>query len=95
MWLQEKGTSADPADTLIVCGCGKRLSLTDLFKPGRLGSCAGKRPWLLDDDPDGCNQNLKLLIRTATNTYFPQTLTVISLPSEDDALSSLIDELGG
>jgi Domain of unknown function (DUF1998) len=93
MWIEEKGTSADPADTMVVCGCGKRLSLQDLFQPGRLGKCVGERPWLLDRDPEGCDQNLKLLIRTATNTYFPQTLTVISLPSEEDALTALIDEL--
>jgi hypothetical protein len=95
MRVQEKGTSADPADTSIVCGCGARLSLQDLFTPGRLGKCVGERPWLLDRDPNGCDQNLKLLIRTATNTYFPQTLTVISLPSEEDELTSLIDQLSG
>jgi hypothetical protein len=95
MWLAEKGTSADPADTSIVCGCGKRLSLQDLFQKGRLGKCVGERPWLLDRDPDGCDQNLKLLTRTATNTYFPQVLTVISLPSEEDDLTMLIDELLG
>jgi Domain of unknown function (DUF1998) len=95
MWVQEKGTSADPADTSIACGCGARLSLQDLFTPGRLGRCVGERPWLLDRDPDGCDQNLKLLIRTATNTYFPQTLTVISLPAEEDELTSLVDQLSG
>jgi len=95
MWLEEKGTSADPADTSIVCGCGQRLSLQDAFQPGRLGKCRGERPWLLDRDPDGCDHNLKLLTRTATNTYFPQVYTVISLPSEEDDLAKLVDELSG
>lgn len=95
MWVEEKGTSADPADTNIVCGCGRRLSLQDTFQPGRLGKCRGERPWLLDRDPDGCGENLKLLTRTATNTYFPQVLTVISLPSEEDELSKLVEELSG
>ncbi len=95
MWLAEKGTSADPADTSVVCGCGKRLSLQDLFQKGRLGKCVGERPWLLDRDPDGCDQDLKLLTRTATNTYFPQVLTVISLPSEEDDLTMIIDGLFG
>jgi hypothetical protein len=27
MWVEEKGTSADPADTAVICACGKRLSL--------------------------------------------------------------------
>ena len=95
MWVEEKGTSADPADTSIVCGCGRRLSLQETFQPGRLGKCRGERPWLLDRDPDGCGDNLKLLTRTATNTYFPQVHTVISLPSEEDELSQLVDELSG
>ncbi len=93
MWVEEKGTSADPADMSIVCGCGKHESLQTLFQPGRMGSCRGERPWLLDRDPNGCDQKLKLLTRTATNTYFPQVYTVISLPSEEDELTRLVDGL--
>ncbi|MCP4304901.1 MAG: DUF1998 domain-containing protein [bacterium] len=93
MWLEEKGTSADPADTSVVCNCRARLSLRDAFTPGRLGQCFGKRPWLLDQDPNGCGQPLKLLTRTATNTYFPQVYTVISLPSEEDELTRLVSEI--
>tara|TARA_R110000868_G_scaffold11516_7_gene56437 strand:+ start:37758 stop:39623 length:1866 start_codon:yes stop_codon:yes gene_type:complete len=93
MSLEEKGTSADPADTSVVCGCGLRLSLQDTFQPGRLGKCRGARPWLLDVDPDGCDEHLKLLTRTATNTYFPQVYTVISLPSEEDELTRIVEEL--
>src|SRR5262249_36764390 len=33
--------------------------------------------------------------RTATNTYFPQVYTVISLPSEEDELTRLVDEVSG
>ncbi|UIY40816.1 DUF1998 domain-containing protein [Methylobacterium radiotolerans] len=98
MWIEERGTSADPADTSVVCGCGKRLSLQEAFQPRRLGFCRGERPWLLDRDPDGCGDGttpLKLLTRTATNTYFPQVLTVISLPSEEDALTKLVAEVIG
>ncbi|MBY3136901.1 DUF1998 domain-containing protein [Rhizobium laguerreae] len=95
MWVEEKGTSADPADTNVICGCGRHLSLQDTFQPGRLGKCRGERPWLLDRDPAGCGHNLKLLTRTATNTYFPQVHTVISLPSEEDELSQLVEDLSG
>lgn len=95
MWVEEKGTSADPADMSIVCGCGERSSLQELFLPGRLGPCRGERPWLLDQDPNTCGHKLKLLTRTATNTYFPQVYTVISLPSEEDELTKLVHELSG
>jgi hypothetical protein len=51
MWVKEKGTSADPADTSIICGCGKNTSLQTLFQPGRLGTCVGERPWLAAASP--------------------------------------------
>jgi hypothetical protein len=95
MWVEEKGTSADPADMTIVCGCKQQLSLQTLFQPGLLGNCRGERPWLLDRDPDGCDQKLKLLTRTATNTYFPQVYTVISLPAAEDELMRLVESLSG
>lgn len=95
MWVEERGTSADPADMSVVCGCGKQASLQTLFQAGRLGTCSGKRPWLLDSDPNGCTEKLKLLTRTATNTYFPQVYTVISLPAEEDALMQMVDDLSG
>jgi hypothetical protein len=91
MWIEEKGTSADAADLTVVCGCGKRLLMQNLFIAGLLGTCTGKRPWLLDVDPNGCGQPLKLLTRTATNTYFPQVDTVISLPTAEDELTKLVE----
>ncbi len=73
----------------------KQLSLQTLFQPGRMGNCRGERPWLLDRDPNGCDQKLKLLTRTATNTYFPQVYTVISLPTEEDELIRLVENWSG
>lgn len=90
MWLEEKGTSADPADTTIVCGCGDSVSLQDAFIPGRLGGCRGRRPWLGNDASESCDKNLRILIRTATNTYFPQFVPVISLPVGEDALTKRV-----
>lgn len=90
MHLEEHGTSADPRDTRIVCDCGRSLSLEQAFLPGRLGRCQGDRPWIGDRDPAGCTNNLRFLTRTATNTYFAQVATVISLPTGEDALSRLI-----
>jgi hypothetical protein len=90
MWLAETGTSADPRDTRVECNCGRSLSLEEAFQRGRLGHCRGERPWLGERDPDGCDKWLRFLTRTATNTYFPQVATVISLPSAEDALSALV-----
>jgi len=88
MWLEERSSSGDPRDTSIVCACGQSMSLERSFIPGVLGRCEGKRPWL--GDKVACSESLKLLTRTATNTYFSQTATVISLPVGDDALSKIL-----
>jgi hypothetical protein len=87
MWLEETGTSGDPRDTRVACGCGRMLSLEQLYQPGRLGICRGERPWIGGRDPNVCIHDLRLLTRSATNTYFPQVAVVISLPRADDELS--------
>ena len=89
IWLEDSGTSADPRDTRVVCECGASLSLEELFQPGRLGACLGERPWIApnDRDPNACDKTLRLLTRSATNTYFPQIARVISLPQAVDALA--------
>lgn len=94
MWLVDSGTSADPRDTQISCDCGQSLTLEELFQPGRLGRCRGERPWIGDRDPVACGapKGLSLLTRSATNTYFPQVATVISLPRTEDELSRRVQQ---
>lgn len=77
----------------IVCDCGTFLSLEELFQPGRLGACPGERPWIGDRDPKTCDapQGLRLLTRSATNTYFPQVARVVSLPQTVDELAQRIE----
>ncbi|WP_433911123.1 DrmB family protein [Sphingomonas yabuuchiae] len=91
LWLEERGTSGDPASTRVVCGCGAALSLRDAQANGQLGGCRGRRPWLRTNEPGACSENLRFLTRTATNAYFPQVLTVISLPAAEDELSRLVE----
>lgn len=91
LWLEERGTSGDPRSTRVTCGCGAALSLRDAQAPGRFGKCRGRRPWLRTDEPGGCSEDLRFLTRTATNAYFPQVLTVISLPAAEDELTRLVE----
>lgn len=92
MWLEEVGTSAEPRDTRVRCGCGKWIALDELFIKGRLGKCVGDRPWIGDREA-GCTADLRLLTRSATNTYFAQVATVISLPVADDELTRLVSQV--
>jgi Domain of unknown function (DUF1998) len=92
IWVEDSGTSADPRDTRIVCDCGASLSLEELFQPGRLGKCPGERPWIGDVDPKPCDApGLRLLTRSATNTYFAQVARVVSLPQTVDELARRIE----
>ncbi len=93
MWLEDSGTSADPRDTKITCDCGASLTLEELFQPGRLGPCLGERPWISDRDPTPCDapKGLRLLTRSATNTYFAQVARVISLPQTVDELARRVE----
>ncbi len=98
LWLVERGTSANLADLEVVCQCGAALSLRDLTQPGRLGICEGRMPWLSNAERETCLDEregptkLRLLTRSATNAYFPLTLTVISIPQDaNDRLDPLIE----
>ena len=95
LWLDEVGTTGDLADLVVRCECGKSRRLyeaTDLG-PRPLGGCQGKRPWLGLNTDEDCNLPSRLLIRTATNAYFPQVVSVLSLPDRGTAVERTVNEL--
>jgi hypothetical protein len=92
-WV-ERGVSSDPSDISVRCTCGASVTLADLYKPKFLGGCACHSPWLTPRRvaEEVCSEDLRLLPRSATNTYFPQTVTVISLTKADDRVRQAIAE---
>ena len=92
LWLEERGTGADIGDTFGVCECGEERSLYEASSPGAgaLGRCEGKRPWIGQYAREACGEPYRLLVRTASNAYFPQTMSVISLPELDAGLTSKV-----
>src|SRR5690606_18439156 len=74
------------------CECGQQRSLYEASQISTLalGHCQGKRPWLGHFASEQCGQPYRLLMRTASNAYFSQTMSVISLPDHDEALASKI-----
>jgi hypothetical protein len=46
-----------------------------------LGMCDGSRPWLGSKSREKCGAPSQLLIRSASNAYFPERQTVISIPA--------------
>jgi len=94
-WV-ERGVSSDPSDISVRCTCGAAVTLGDLYKPMFLGKCDCHSPWLqpwrVADEV--CDNDLRLLPRSATNTYFPQTVTVISLTKSDSKVRQALQEHG-
>ena len=94
LWLEERGTSGDIVDTYAVCECGEERSLYEAAgsRTSALGRCAGKRPWIGQFAREACEESYRLLVRTASNAYFPQTMSVISLPESDAGLAAMVSQ---
>lgn len=98
LWVEELGTSGDLAEIVMACECGKWRSMAQATRgPEALGYCNGQRPWLGPRAQERClSQEGKavphrLLLRSASDAYFPQVLRVISIPDADAALRMAVD----
>jgi hypothetical protein len=98
LWIEERGTSGDMDEIFIVCDCGAERAMSQAVRSElrALGSCNGARPWLGAGTREPCGEMNRLLIRSASNAYFPQKMSVISIPDTrrpvDDAVSALWED---
>ena len=90
IWLDEHGTTGDLTDLVVRCDCGKtrRLSDASMLEMNPLGTCNGARPWLGRNTNEECSLPSRLLIRTASNAYFPQVVSLLSLPERGSAVAN-------
>ena len=58
-----------------------------------LGRCRGSRPWLGPGNKEGCGEPNRLLIRSASNAYFPQIMSVISIPDTQSPVDDVVRAL--
>jgi len=95
LWLEERGTSGEVADTWIGCDCGERRQLYEALDLGSqpLGWCSGSRPWLGNFANEQCDQPNRLLVRSASNAYFAEVMSAISLPDKDEELANQIGDV--
>jgi hypothetical protein len=93
IWIEERGTSGDLAEVWVRCECGRgeRSMAQAAESPQTLGRCDGKRPWLGPYSAEKCGEPNRLLIRTASNAYFPQLMSVISLPDRNETLRAAVE----
>jgi hypothetical protein len=92
LWIEERGTTGDLDDVWIVCDCGvhRAMSQAARMELKALGSCNGSRPWLGVGTKEPCGEPNRLLIRSASNAYFPQVMSVISIPDTHSAIDEMV-----
>jgi len=91
------GTSAALTGVFYECSCGAKKSVASATRPGVLGKigykCSGAKPWLgieKDEDKSCGNDDVKVLLRGATNVWFADTRSSIYIPTEDESTSRKI-----
>ena len=102
LYLLEAGTGNDYTQIFVQSESGVTRRLSDALIPNTkaLGRCQGHTPWLgrysRDSEPCMTNQKptyYRLLVRSATNAYFNEILSVISLPEAAGSLSKRVTEM--
>jgi hypothetical protein len=85
----EEGASGDFQDIRIVCACGKSARLMQAMS-GLPMRCHGARPWLGPQGAEDCSENVRLLVRTASNSYFSQSVSALSIPDPSGDLEQRV-----
>jgi hypothetical protein len=107
LWFDEGTASNDFSEIYVRCDrCNARRQLKDATIPNarNLGRCEGHRPWLGLDaitqeqcvslkDTQGKPESNRLLVRSASNAYFAQVVSAISIPDSDEKLRTAVDEI--
>jgi hypothetical protein len=83
-----EGPTGDFNDIVITCACGARAKLN--ATNGAKLPCFGARPWLGPEGKEECADTIKVLVRTASNAYFPMVVSALSIPNPGDELHGAI-----
>lgn len=79
-----EGATGDFQELMVECACGARRRLYEAYQSTNLPPCSGQRPWL---GPEGrvaeCKRQLRILVRSASNTYFAQVESALTLPEPE------------
>ncbi|MCB0553451.1 MAG: DUF1998 domain-containing protein [Phaeodactylibacter sp.] len=90
--------SGDLASIRIYCSCKQSRSLAGIMGQNTLDniqSCQGHRPWLGIEgirNSHHCGRPLRVLIRGASNVYFPVIKSALYLPSGSDEIDNKINQ---
>jgi hypothetical protein len=76
-----EGATGDFSEISVKCECGAAVKLNTTN--GQKWPCWGGRPWLGPLGKQECKEDIRLLVRSASNSYFAQSVSALSI--EDPA----------
>ncbi len=88
----EEGATGDFSEIWVSCACRQRRPLSEATAELKL-PCRGERPWLGPEGREGCEEHLRLLVRTASHAYFAQTVSALSIPEVGRELEQKVREV--
>lgn len=91
----ERGASLQTENLWVKCdACGAARSLVHAFGAearNNLPACRGRHPHL-DTYDDRCEEEPRVVLLGATNSWFPITLSVLAIPHVGDSLRQLVED---
>jgi hypothetical protein len=95
LWIEERGTTGDLDSVFVLCECGASRALSQAARLAlmALGNCNGDRPWLGPGHRERCGEPNRLLTRNASNAYFPQLMSVISITDTQSPVDDVVRAL--
>lgn len=91
----EEGKTGDFAEVRVKCACGAERNVSNALVPQLNPTCGGERPWLGGEGREPCDEQLRLLVRTASNSYFAQVVSALSIPEPGMTLRDAIKDNWG
>ena len=88
-----EGATGDFSEVRIVCSCGAFALLSKAMTMETNPPCPGDRPWLGTQGNEECGERLRLLVRTASNAYFAQVVSALSIPEKGNEVAEAVQGL--
>lgn len=91
-----EGATGDFTEIRVECtACGNGQNLSAALQRDASGKtlfeCEGHRPWLGGEGGEECGESLRLLVRTASNSYFSQVVSALSVPEPGKELDDAVE----
>lgn len=87
----KEGTTGDFGELYVHCdACQAARPLSEARAEKALPKCNGHRPWLGKQADEPCEHSLQMLSRTASNSYFSQTVSALSIPEKGRELQKAV-----